>query len=349
MYSFWRCKSVNFTNNALSPFCRNKIQEHWFLVLNKWMGMKNLGTVRYPLFRRGKEDAIVFNVVGDSLNKWRQGYTDINTLHLEKLEPSMHRNWNMVQGNETEMKRFRSNGIQKCLQQVQLVSLQSALDEIQAHIKVLNTTLANVQPDHKLVLDHLHTWLTASLQAGKIYNQYLKLKDEGIENSFDVILRLENIARPIEESLDILMAHHRELIFDDFKTSILALGCWLPLHIPSMNVKHPLQKKINELLNKLETGSFERINPHKLPAGSPILLKSHLDKLDLAVIWIFALVGGNNKDKNHLNKIRGDSFSTGYIRKVTDRKTRGIVTILNLLNMPQLKPLQICIDFFSKI
>ena len=143
------------------------------------------------------------------------------------------------------------------------------------------------------------------------------------------------------------MAHHRELIFDDFKTSILALGCWLPLHIPSMNVKHPLQQKINVLLKKLETGSFERINPRKLPAGSPILLKSHLDKLDLAVIWIFALVGGNNKDKNHLNKIRGDSFSTGYIRKVADR-SRGIVTILNLLNMPQLKPLQICIDFFPK-
>ena len=77
---------------------------------------------------------------------------------------------------------------------------------------------------------------------------------------------------------------------------------------------------MDNLLNSLETGSFERIFHLKLPLDSPLYLKNVSDRLDLAQIWIYAITGSGGEEQPYVKKIRRNSFPAGYIGRATNSK-----------------------------
>ena len=272
---------------------------------------------------RDDADPIVQKVAGAALKHFQNNTIETKLEHQYKLKPTLHRNWNISEEKEAEVPQvvLNGNGLNKG-QRKQLFSYESAFTEIQRHIDELNNNFMGESiSDPNSLTYHLNIWLSTSLQANDIYIQYLKsLEDKDGRDMLEWILMLEDIGMQIEESLNIIIDRHDELSFKDFKMAVLALGNWLPLYRKSKNVPNKIQNKFAALMKALESGSFQRIFHLKLPVNSPNYLKRVPDRLDLAQVWIYAMTGGGSKETKHVTKIRGDTFPSRYIKRVTDRK-----------------------------
>ena len=132
--------------------------------------------------------------------------------------------------------------------------------------------------------------------------------------------RIENIAKPLENSIGVLIHRHNELDFNDFRTLVLSLGFWTQLHSGTKRVNNRIETALNNLLISLETGSFDRIFRLRLPPNSPIFLQNVSDKLDLAHVWVFALNGTDWEDRTYRKTVRGNSFPATFIERSTNRK-----------------------------
>ena len=273
---------------------------------------------KYPLFIADEGSRIIQNVIGNILESNKEKNYQLAVSHLERLKPYVNRNWALT--NDDNGISSRNSGMNSSLKQ-QLFSPEGTLIEIEKHIKLPGESDKKIDIHNQDdLMVHQNKWLVASVKAANTCNQYHRVQGNFKMDWWDVVIKLEHHAETIIDSLEALANRHSELEFKDFKIVILALGCWWPIHTQSTNVKNRVQTKIDNLLNSLETGSFERIFHLKLPLGSPLYLKDASDRLDLAQIWIYALSGSAGEDPTYVKKIRRNSFPATYIGRATNSK-----------------------------
>jgi hypothetical protein len=321
MYFIWKNISIRCVTNATTLATQRQIEMKWKFERRNLTSTTIPGCyTSHPLFIGDDEDQIVRNLIGSSLDDWRQKAHESSSEHVNKLNPSRNRNWDYAKKDEEKHIKSNPGEMDSCLKK-QMINLEGALSEIQRRIEILKNNNAASSMKTNDLLSHLETWFHASLEAGHIHKQFVHLlQNRCIDHDSELALRLEDIAEPLESSLDVLIHHNNELDFDDFRTLVLSLGCWTQLHNSPNRVKNRIENTLSNLLISVETGSFNRIFRLRLPPNSPIFLQNVSDKLDLAHVWVFALNGTDGEDDKTLKKVRGNSFPAAFLGRSTNRQ-----------------------------
>ena len=276
----------------------------------------------HPLFTPNGEDPIIRRIIGNALDLRKKRTCDENAIKSEKLKPSLHRNWASLRQTNNESHQGLIIGIEKASNS-RPFSYHNVRNEIEMYIDALDVLIKQSTANGtRSILQPLRTWLNVSRKAGKLCKVYLSAANSTRHSSdiSEISLLLEDIGQTIEETIDHLICRQHELQYEEFRVSILALGCWLPLYNKSFNVKNSLQTKFNTLKSSLEIGSFDRLFHQRLPADSPIYLNDVSKRLGIAQAWTFALLGDNELEDKYKRYVPSYSFPSIYIKRATNSK-----------------------------
>ena len=317
-------KGLEFSSFLLmNNFSKNK----YYQVIRK-CAIKNASadgvTYKYshPLFTPNGEDPIIRRIIGNALDLRKKRTCDESAIKSEKLKPSLHRNWASLRKTNNESHQRLIIGLEDRLKN-RPFSIHNVQNEIEMYIDALDVLIKqSTANETKSILQPLLTWLNASRKAGQLCKEYPAAANSTKHSSdiSEISLLLEDIGQTIEETIDHLICHQHELQYEEFRVSILALGCWLPLYNKSFNVKNSLQTKFNTLKSSFEMGSFDRLFHQRLPADSPIYLNDVSKRLGIAQAWTFALLGDNEQEDKYKKYVPSYSFPNIYIKRATNSK-----------------------------
>ena len=317
-------KGLEFSSFLLmNNFSKNKYYQVIRKCANK-NASADVVTYKYshPLFTPNGEDPIIRRIIGNALDLRKKRTCDESAIKSEKLKPSLHRNWASLRKTNNESHQGLIIGIEDPLKN-RPFSIHNVQNEIEMYIDALDVlTKQSTANKTRSILQPLRTWLNASKKAGQLCKEYLAAANS-TEHSSDISeisLLLEDIGQTIEETIDHLICHQHELQCEEFRVSILALGCWLPLYNKSFNVKNSLQTKFNTLKSAFEMGSFDRLFHQRLPADSTIYLNDVSKRLGIAQAWTFALLGDNEQEDKYKKYVPSYSFPNIYIKRATNSK-----------------------------
>ena len=317
-------KGLEFSSFLLmNNFSKNKYYQVIRKCANK-NASADVVTYKYshPLFTPNGEDPIIRRIIGNALDLRKKRTCDESAIKSEKLKPSFHRNWASLRKTNNELHQGLMIGIEDPLRN-RPFSFHNVQNEIETYIDALDVLVAqSTANETRSILQPLRTWLNASRKANQLCKEYLSASNSTRHSSdiSEISLLLEDIGQTIEETIDHLICHQHELQYEEFRVSILALGCWLPLYNKTFNVKNSLQTKFNTLKSAFEMGSFDRLFHQRLPADSPIYLNDVSKRLGIAQAWTFALLGDNEQEDKYKKYVPSYSFPNIYIKRATNSK-----------------------------
>ena len=317
-------KGLEFSSFLLmNNFSKNKYYQVIRKCANK-NASADVVTYKYshPLFTPNREDPIIRRIIGNALDLRKKRTCDESAIKSEKLKPTLHRNWASLRKTNIESHQGLIIGIEDPLKN-RPFSIHNVQNEIEMYIDALDVlTKQSTANKTRSILRPLLTWLNASKKAGQLCKEYLAAANSTKHSSdiSEISLLLEDIGQTIEETIDHLICDQHELQYEEFRVSILALGCWLPLYNKSFNVKNSLQTKFNTLKSSFEMGSFDRLFHQRLPADSPIYLNDVSKRLGIAQAWTFALLGDNEQEDKYKKYVPSYSFPNIYIKRATNSK-----------------------------
>ena len=317
-------KGLEFSSFLLmNNFSKNKYYQVIRKCANK-NASADVVTYKYshPLFTPNGEDPIIRRIIGNALDLRKKRTCDESAIKSEKLKPTLHRNWASLRKTNNESHQGLIIGIEDPLKN-RPFSIHNVQNEIEMYIDALDVlTKQSTANETRSILQPLRTWLNATRKAGQLCKEYLSAANSTRHSSdiSEISLLLEDIGQTIEETIDHLICHQHELQYEEFRVSILALGCWLPLYNKSFNVKNSLQTKFNTLKSSFEMGSFDRLFHQRLPADSPIYLNDVSKRLGIAQAWTFALLGDNEQEDKYKKYVPSYSFPNIYIKRATNSK-----------------------------
>ena len=317
-------KGLEFSSFLLmNNFSKNKYYQVIRKCANK-NASADVVTYKYshPLFTPNREDPIIRRIIGNALDLRKKRTCDESAIKSEKLKPTLHRNWASLRKTNIESHQGLIIGIEDPLKN-RPFSIHNVQNEIEMYIDALDVlTKQSTANKTRSILRPLLTWLNASKKAGQLCKEYLAAANSTKHSSdiSEISLLLEDIGQTIEETIDHLICDQHELQYEEFRVSILALGCWLPLYNKSFNVKNSLQTKFNTLKSSFEMGSFDRLFHQRLPADSPIYLNDVSKRLGIAQAWTFALLGDNEQEDKYKKYVPSYSFPNIFIKRATNSK-----------------------------